>query len=129
MPSPKANPPPIIARALLWIGALLLIPIDAAAQPVIPATYLEKLYLWFLGFIGVAALFAIVLGGVLYMFSGTNITKVEQAKRWIWNAIFGIVLAATAYLLLLIINPDLIQHGFDINTIITDACAKFGVAC
>lgn len=125
----KTNPSSVIARTLPWIGTVLLIPLNAAAQPVVAETYLDKLYLWFLGFVGVAALFAIVLGGVLYMFSGANLTKVEQAKRWIWNAIFGIVLAATSYLLLQIINPDLVQHGFNINTVITDACSALSITC
>ena len=129
MTLPNANPSSAIARALLWIGAALLIPLDASAQPVVAETYLDSLYLWFLGFVGVAALFAIVLGGILYMFSGANLTKVEQARGWIRNAIFGIVLAATSYLILFIINPNLVQHGFDINKIITDACLALGITC
>ena len=136
MTLPNANPSSAIARALLWIGAALLIPLNTSAQPLNASNtdafaepYLDNLYLWFLGFVGVAALFAIVLGGILYMFSGANLTKVDQAKRWIWNAILGIVLAATSYLLLSIINPDLVQHGFDINTIITDACLALSITC
>ncbi|OHA09164.1 MAG: hypothetical protein A3B37_01320 [Candidatus Sungbacteria bacterium RIFCSPLOWO2_01_FULL_59_16] len=84
-----------------------------------PSTYLSNLYLWFLGFVGIAALFAIVYGGVLWMFS-TSLTSTGEARKWITNAIFGIVLAAASFLILNIINPDLVQ-GFDLNTIIDKA--------
>ena len=94
-------------------------PSGGAGPPIIVvSTYLSNLYLWFLGFIGVAALFAIVRGGVTYMFSGANPALVGEAKRCIWNAIWGIVLAAASFLLLWTINPDLITHGFDIESII-----------
>lgn len=78
-------------------------------------TYLKDLYFWFLGVVGISALFAIVFGGVLYMFSGTSLTKVEQAKHWISNAIFGILLAGGSYVLLKAINPDFTEHGFDLT--------------
>lgn len=84
------------------------------------AGYLTQLYRWFLGFIGIAALFALVIGGVLWMASGTNVTDVGRAKRWISNAIWGIVLAAVSFLLLKTINPELLG-GFDINAVIDTA--------
>lgn len=84
------------------------------------SSYLNALYLWFLGFVGIAALFAFVVGGVTWMLS-TTLTSTEKARRWIANGIWGIVLAATSYLLLYTINPDLIEHGFDINAVIDRA--------
>lgn len=77
--------------------------------------YLKNLYFWFLGVVGISALFAIVFGGVLYMFSGTSLTKVDQARHWISNAIFGILLAGGSYVLLKAINPDFTEHGFDLT--------------
>lgn len=85
-----------------------------------PSGYLANLYKWLLGAVGISALFAFVMGGVLYMFSGTNLTKVEQAKGWIWNGFGGIALAAISYLLLYTINPDLVG-GFDLNKVIENA--------
>lgn len=82
-----------------------------------PSVYLGNLYLWFLGFVGIAAVFALVTGGLLYMFSGPNITKTEQARKWITNAIYGVILAAVSVLLLRTINPDLVG-GFDLETIV-----------
>lgn len=93
-----------------------------AAEGVDVPNYLGNLYIWMFAFVGISALFAIVMGGVMYMFSGTSLTKVDSAKRWIWNAVFGIIIAATSYLLLYIINPDLVEHGFDLEQIISTAC-------
>lgn len=83
-----------------------------------PSTYLSNLYLVFLAFVGIAALFGIVRGGLTYMFSGANPSLVGEAKRWIWNAIYGIVLAAASVLLLQTINPDLVTHGFNLENLI-----------
>lgn len=88
-----------------------------------PTTYLSSLYKWFLGFVAIAALLGLVIGGVLYMFAGANITKTEDARKWITNAIAGILIAAFSYLLLKTINPDLIQ-GFDIQTVIDKAVSN-----
>ena len=85
--------------------------------PANPSTYLSNLYIYFLAFVGISALFAITLGGVLYIFAGANIGEVEKAKSWITNAIWGIILAALSYLLLFTINPDLVA-GFNINALI-----------
>ena len=78
--------------------------------------YFERLYIWLLGVVGLAALFAIVYGGVLYIFSGA-IESTAEAKRWITNAIIGLVIAGGSYLLLYTINPDLVKK-FDIQSII-----------
>lgn len=86
--------------------------------PTSVSDYLGNLYLWFLGFVGIAALWAFVYGGVLYMFSGANPTLVGKAKTQIVNGIFGLLLAAGSYLLLYTINPDLIEHGFNLENIV-----------
>lgn len=82
------------------------------------SNYLSRLYLWFLGFVGISALFGLVTGGILYMFAGANITKTDQARTWIKNAISGIILAAISFLLLNTINPELVKHGFDIGAVL-----------
>lgn len=81
-----------------------------------PSAYLDYLYAWLLGFIGLAALFAIVYGGVLYIFSGA-IASTAEARRWITNAFIGLIIAGASYLILRTINPDLIRK-FDIQYII-----------
>ena len=88
---------------------------DGAGTPV--GGYLPQLYRWFLGFVGIAALFAFVMGGVLYMFAGANITTTAQARKWITNGVIGLLVAASSYLFLKTINPELVG-GFDIEALI-----------
>lgn len=70
--------------------------------------YLDNLYIWMLGIVGLSSLFALVYGGVLYIFSGA-IESTSEAKRWIKNALWGLLLAATSWLILNTINPELVK--------------------
>ena len=71
-------------------------------------TYIRSIYLFALGAVGIAALGALVIGGFIYMSSDLIDTK-SEAKKWIWGAISGLLLALAAYLILYTINPDLIR--------------------
>ncbi len=70
--------------------------------------YIRYIYLFGLGLIGVAALGVLVYGGFTYMLSDT-ITSKDDAKKYIWGAISGLVLGLSAYLILNTINPDLVS--------------------
>ena len=53
--------------------------------------------------------FAVVLfGGVLYLISGTSITKVKLAKAKIYGAFLGISFLLVSYLILNLVNPQLL---------------------
>ncbi len=60
-----------------------------------------------------AALSVIILiwGGIEYIFASVSESAKKGAKERITNAIFGILIALSAYLLLNTINPDLIKLG------------------
>lgn len=89
-----------------------------------PADYLSNLYIWFLSFVGIAALFSIVRGGILYMFSGANITSTAEARKHINNAAVALLIAGLSYALLKAINPDLVEHGFDISQVINQVTRR-----
>ncbi|MBU1137326.1 pilin [Patescibacteria group bacterium] len=72
------------------------------------ADYVRSIYLFALGAIGVVALGALVFGGLTYMLSDT-LTNKEEAKKWIWGAIGGLILGFSSYLILNTINPDLVR--------------------
>ncbi|GAF88336.1 unnamed protein product [marine sediment metagenome] len=80
----------------------------AAGTPVTLTEYIHYIYLFGLGLIGIAALGGLVYGGFMYMLSGT-VTSKDEAKKWIWGAISGLVLGLASYLLLNTINPDLVS--------------------
>ncbi|MDO8560896.1 MAG: hypothetical protein Q7R91_01635 [bacterium] len=105
----EPNPTSIVVPTSITSGT-------TGAKPTTATGYLDYLYTWMLGFVGIAALFAIVYGGVLYIFSGA-IESTAEARRWITNAIIGLLIAGGSYVILRTINPDLVKK-FDVQTII-----------
>lgn len=58
---------------------------------------------------GVLAFGAIVYGGVLYATGRGNPSKESEGKNWITNALLGLVLLAGAYIILRLVNPQLVE--------------------
>ncbi len=92
-------------------------PVSAQSEPPSsPSSFLDNLYVWMLGIVGLASLFALVWGGVLYIFSGA-IESTAEAKKWMTNAFWGLLIAGASYLILRTINPELVKK-FNIESII-----------
>ncbi|MBU4030746.1 hypothetical protein KJ756_01105 [Patescibacteria group bacterium] len=70
--------------------------------------YIGYLYTFGIGFVIVAALGGLVIGGFSYMLSDVVTTK-EKSKEYIWGALSGLVLILAAYLILSKINPNLVN--------------------
>lgn len=81
--------------------------------------YFSGLYAWMLGIVGLAALGAIVYGGVLYIFSGT-ISSTGEATKLFKNAAFGVLIAALSWIILNTINPELVGN-FSIENLVQNA--------
>jgi len=71
--------------------------------------YIEGLYKFGIWTVGLAALFMISVGGFIYLSSGGNSSTMGTAKKYIWDALIGLSLALLAWLVLNIINPDLVN--------------------
>ena len=76
-------------------------------------TYLLALYNFGLGAVGIAALLMAIVGGYFYVTSAGNTSRVSKGKELITDAILGIVVAFCAWLLLYIINPDLVRVNLE----------------
>ena len=74
--------------------------------------YLKIMFGLFLGTAAVLAMVMIVMGGMEYMTSELISSK-ESGKDKIKNAIFGLLLALSAYLILNTINPNLLDICLD----------------
>ncbi len=66
-----------------------------------------------LGLAGLLSLIQIVRGGIMRAVSGGNPSAIGDANDMIWQAILGLVLALSAYLILNTINPDLVNLKFE----------------
>lgn len=116
----------IIASTALTVWSLLAIPREVFAYtlleslPGLPAgdvglgAYLTVIFTIGIGLAGVLAVLMIVIGGVQYIGSGMSPSGKEDAKGRITNAIFGLLLALTSWLILNVINPDLVSINFKI---------------
>ena len=75
------------------------------------STYIAGVYRFLLAIIGVVAGVMIMIGGFTYLTAGGDKSKVDEGKRRVYDAIAGLVLAFSSYLLLYIINPNLVQFS------------------
>jgi hypothetical protein len=74
--------------------------------------YVSKLIPFLLAFAALAAFMQIVFGGILRATSRGNPSAIGDANYRIWQAILGLVLALSAYLILYTVNPDLVSLRF-----------------
>lgn len=73
------------------------------------AEYLIGIYRYGIGIIGVLAVIMIAVGGVKWIISQGNPSKIGEAKDNIFGALTGLTLAMGSYLLLSMINTDLVN--------------------
>ncbi len=72
------------------------------------AIYIYAIYNYLLGIGGVLAAVALMIGGVIWLVSAGNASRVSQAKSWITGSVTGIFILLTSYVLLYQINPELV---------------------
>ncbi|PIU99239.1 hypothetical protein COS59_00865, partial [Candidatus Wolfebacteria bacterium CG03_land_8_20_14_0_80_36_15] len=73
------------------------------------ADLVQKIYSIALGLVGVLALGMIIFGGLRYATSVGNPSAQTDARKIITQAIWGVVLLLSAYLILNTINPELVK--------------------
>ncbi len=71
-------------------------------------SYLQAILNATMMIIVISAVFMISVGGFIYLTSAGNTSQAGKAKGIITDAIFGLILALVSYLILYIINPDLL---------------------
>ena len=69
---------------------------------------ISNIYVFGMGLVAISALVVLVAAGVWYMSAGDNAGRAGEAKKWMGNAIFGLVLALLSWLILYTINPDFV---------------------
>lgn len=84
------------------------IPGQASTQSDLPS-YVKSIINAGLILIVLSAVFMVTVGGFLYLTSAGNTSKAGQAKDIITDSLIGLGLAMLAYLILYVINPDLVN--------------------
>ncbi len=78
--------------------------------------YLSAIFNLGIGLAGVFAVLMIVVGGVQYIGGAASPSARSEAKNRITNAILGLLLATSSWLILYIINPDLIKNTLSVTS-------------
>lgn len=83
------------------------------------AQYLQAAFQIVVGIAGLIAVTILIIGGIEYVSSGIsgNESARTDAHKRIWDAITGLVLAVTGFLILQTINPDLVNFELTIQKI------------
>ncbi|TSC73464.1 MAG: Uncharacterized protein G01um101470_70 [Parcubacteria group bacterium Gr01-1014_70] len=79
--------------------------------------YAQNFYLFLLSAAVILALVMLVIGGVEYVASAGNTSLLGDAKGRMLNALLGLLLALASWLILNLINPDLVDFSLPIKEI------------
>lgn len=88
------------------------VPIWTTSIPVGPntiGTYIQKVYEYLVGSVGIIATVIMMYAGVLWITAAGNQTQITDAKAWLSAAMTGMVLALASYVILYWVNPDLLN--------------------
>lgn len=75
------------------------------------AKYIQVVYTFLVGFATVLAVLAVTWGGIQWLLSRGESSKIQEARKIIGNAIVGLLLTLGSYTILSVINPSLTQFS------------------
>lgn len=73
------------------------------------AVYGKSVYDYLLGVGGILAAIALMIGGIIWLASSGDSARTSKAKSWISGGLTGLFLLLSSYLLMIKINPDLVN--------------------
>lgn len=83
--------------------------------------YTKGIYNYLIAIVGVVAAMVLMAGGVLWLISRGEASKITQAKDLIIGSITGLIILASSYLILLQINPSLVNlQNINIRSVLTE---------
>ncbi|MBI2669584.1 MAG: hypothetical protein HYX20_00325 [Candidatus Yanofskybacteria bacterium] len=83
-------------------------------QPDLPA-FINSVYSFALMVVGIVVFVRLLYAGFRLLTAAGNASKISDAKEKIKNAIIGTILLFAAYLILYVINPDLVKNTLDFS--------------
>lgn len=73
------------------------------------AKYIQALYEYGIGIIGILAVITMMIGGIVWVTAAGNAERVSEAKKWIGGSLMGVLIALTSYVVLNMVNPALTE--------------------
>lgn len=75
--------------------------------------FISQIYNFAIAIVGVAIFVRFIMAGWLYLTAAGNSGNVKKAHDMMTNAIIGAILLFSSYLILYVINPDLVKQSFE----------------
>ncbi len=91
--------------------------------------FIKYLFMFSLSIVGIIGLAAIIIGAFGYLTAVGNPQQAAKAKEQIFSALLGILLLLGSYLLLSIINPDLLSLGVKLKKVQVNPGGNGGTEC
>jgi len=91
------------------------------------ALYIKDIYHYGVSIVGILAAIMLMIGGVIWLTSEGSSGRIEQAKTMIFASLSGLFLVLSSYILLSVVNPDLVN--FRIREIPAIARIQYAECC
>ncbi len=80
--------------------------------------YIKAIYNYLLAIVGLLAAIVLMVSGIVWLTAAGNTERISQAKNWMMGSFTGLILALSSFLLLKLINPNLVNFQIqEIETI------------
>lgn len=96
--------------------ALVELPDLSTTQDI--GAFVSQIYTFSLTVVGIVVFVRFIYAGFLYLTAAGNTSNTARAKSIMTNAIVGVILLFSAYLILYVINPDLVKSSFNFSELI-----------
>jgi hypothetical protein len=70
--------------------------------------YIGGIYKYAINIVGILAAVVLMFGGAIWLTAGGNASRVTEAKAWVGASLTGLVLVLCSYMIMNIINPNLV---------------------
>ncbi|MEK7570056.1 MAG: pilin [Patescibacteria group bacterium] len=91
--------------------------------------YIGGLYKFLAGAIGILATVMVFYGGIQWIAAAGNASRIKAAKEIIFSALIAIVITLGSYLLLYVINPNLVNLRPPTLSVVQPVFQSFGDSC
>lgn len=110
-PNTNNNKEPIKFIPEITIGGNFVAnqPVEVSASTQTIGEYIKQIYKYLIGTVGIVAVVVMMYGGVVWMMSLGNSSRVTEARAWIGASLIGLLLVFFSYAILRTINPDLVN--------------------
>lgn len=82
---------------------------DNSTKPL--GEFIKKVYAYGVGITAILATVVLMIGGFQWIIAGGSGEKIGEAKAWITAALSGLVLALSSYMILELVNPNLVNFS------------------